>query len=327
MSTRTELLNSVATTIADYREGEIDPPTAEHVDTWVKQFDEAAQPPLLSELDRLLKRTYVSRTDCRKFLSGLITNKDFGSTDPVKFWRQVRFLNIQGAGNSQREMLVMFDEILQKVCALKITECGEKPITFLYLDDGIFSGYHVLNDLSGWIKTDAPGQANVRVVVIALHYGGEFNAKKGIAKVAASAGKQIEITWWRCLSIENRRTFADTSDVFWPVGLPNDADVQAYVKTLKYPPVFRKPGSIGENKFFSSEEGRNLLEQQFLQAGVRIRSQCPYLNVYQRPLGNMILETLGFGTPIVTYRNCANNCPLAFWVGDPWYPLFLRKTN
>lgn len=30
---------------------------------------------------------------------------------------------------------------------------------------------------------------------------------------------------------------------------------------------------------------------------------------------------------MVTFRNCPNNCPLAFWVGDPWYPLFPRLNN
>lgn len=54
---------------------------------------------------------------------------------------------------------------------------------------------------------------------------------------------------------------------------------------------------------------------------------CPYLNEYQRPLGNMVLETLGFGSMLVTFRNCPNNSPLALWAGDPWYPLFPRKVN
>jgi hypothetical protein len=96
---------------------------------------------------------------------------------------------------------------------------------------------------------------------------------------------------------------------------------------LKYKPVFRTPGNVGENKFFSCEDGRHLLEQEFLKAGAKIRSLCPHLNKYQRPLGNMVLETLGFGSLFVTFRNCPNNCPLAFWAGDPWYPLFPRKTN
>src|SRR5260370_16985000 len=105
---------------------------------------------------------------------------------------------------------------------------------------------------------------------MALHCGGEFNAMKGIEKAAASAGKQIEVTWWRCLTIENRKAFANTSDVFWPTSLPNDNDTQAYVRSLKYPPVLRNPGRIVNKKFFSSDEGRNLLEQNSFQAGYKI---------------------------------------------------------
>ena len=41
----------------------------------------------------------------------------------------------------------------------------------------------------------------------------------------------------------------------------------------------------------------------------------------------MILESLGFGSLVVTFRNCPNNAPLALWAGDPWYPLFPRRTN
>jgi hypothetical protein len=54
MKTRNELLTSIATTIQDYRAGEISKPTPAHVDRWVKQFDVAVQLPLLSELDHVL---------------------------------------------------------------------------------------------------------------------------------------------------------------------------------------------------------------------------------------------------------------------------------
>jgi hypothetical protein len=54
-----------------------------------------------------------------------------------------------------------------------------------------------------------------------------------------------------------------------------------------------------------------------------------------RPLGYDYLKSLGFGAILVTYRNIANNCPLALWWGDPnkayplnaWYPLFPRIVN
>jgi hypothetical protein len=326
-SKRNDLLESIGRTIRDYRATEIVAPTLDHVDTWIQQFDEEVQLPMLAELNHVLQRTYVSRAEARKFLSSLAKNKDFSGDDPCTFWEGVRFLDIQEEGNSQSEMLAMFDKVLREQCDLQIGECGEKPKVFLYLDDGVFSGNRVRNDLTRWVERDAPRQAEVRVVVMALHLGGEYYAKRGIRTAADNARKEISIAFWRCLSIENRKTYANSSDVFWPTHLPEDGLTKAYANSLKYPPIFRKPGSIGANKFFSSEEGRHLLEQELLKAGAKIRSECPYLNDYQRPLGNMVLDTLGFGTPIVTYRNCPNNCPLAFWVGDPWCPLFPRKTN
>jgi hypothetical protein len=37
-----KLLESIATTIADYRAGEIDAPTKEHVKRWVEQFPDGS---------------------------------------------------------------------------------------------------------------------------------------------------------------------------------------------------------------------------------------------------------------------------------------------
>jgi len=115
--------------------------------------------------------------------------------------------------------------------------------------------------------------------------------------------------------------------VLRPVAIRDDEGVNAYVAGMRFPPNLRTAGHVGGNGIFSSDAGRQLLEEEFLKAGVRIRQMCPHLNQYQRPLGNMILDTLGFGSLIVTFRNCPNNAPLAFWAGDPWYPLFQRTTN
>jgi hypothetical protein len=58
-----------------------------------------------------------------------------------------------------------------------------------------------------------------------------------------------------------------------------------------------------------------------------VRNMCPLLKDFHRPLGLVPLQTLGFGSTIVTFRNCPNNCPLVLWAGHPWYPLFPRKNN
>jgi len=328
LSKRKRLIGSIAGTIADYRAGEIEPPTPEHVDSWVKQFDGGVQEPMLEELDYVLKETYYSRATVEEFLAKLVRSKKLTGEDPCSFWRSVRFLNIQDAGNSQREMLQILDALVRTECGPKTDEEGQASGPFVYLDDGIFTGNRIKNDLTSWIRSAAaPEQAKVHVVTIALHRGGQYYANTGLERSALETGKKIDVQWWRALEVEDRKTSIDSSDVLRPIVLPDDEVTQEYAKTLKYPIAFRKPGSVGENKFYSSEAGRHLLEQELLKAGARIRSMCPHLNVYQRPLGNMVLETLGFGALLVTFRNCPNNCPLAFWAGDPWYPLFPRKTN
>jgi hypothetical protein len=331
MSKRSSLLESIATIIADYRDGEIETLTPAHVDRWIQQFDTAVQEPILAELDHVFKQTYLSKTRVMRVLSGLVKNSKFAGENPGAFWKNVAFLNIQGGGSSQREMLEIFSDILVKECGLKVEDCGSESETFLYLDDAIFSGNRVRNDLMGWIKSDAPSTATVRVVVIASHSNGQEYAKRHIQQAAQTAKKQIKLDeWWRIVQLEDRKGHINTSEVLRPVSLPEDDLTTAYVEMLKdfgYPPILRKAGAMGDSRIFSSEAGRDLLEQQLLQAGLQIREDSPYLKENHRPLGYMVLKTLGFGALLVTFRNCPNNCPLAFWVDDPWYPLFPRKIN
>ena len=146
-------------------------------------------------------------------------------------------------------------------------------------------------------------------------------------KKLRQAKKDVKLNWWRCIEVEDRKDHVNTSDVLRPRNLGDDPLVAKYAATLKYPPSLRTQDSIGEHKFFSCEQGRGIFEQEMLKTGAMIRNMCPLLGKYQRPLGNMVLETLGFGSTIVTFRNCPNNAPLALWAGNPWYPLFERKTN
>jgi len=327
MNSRTRLLTSIATTIQDYRLGEIPEPTPDHVDTWVKQFDRTVQNSILMELDHVLDHTYINRANVIQFLTALLTNVKLAGSDPAEFWQAANFLNIQGGGNSQREMLNIFESLMRENLEFSIDDCGQSKTTFVYLDDVIFTGNRVLNDLRSWIQESAPKRATVHVITIGFHKGGQYYANNKIAAFAKENGKRIDVTWWRCIEIEDTKANIDNSDVLRPTHLPDDELVMSYASELRFPVKLRRPGGLGVQNFFSSEEGRDVLEQEFLKAGARIREMCPHLNKYQRPLGNMVLETLGFGSTLVTFRNCPNNAPLVLWAGDPWYPLFPRKTN
>lgn len=318
-----QLCASIAATIADYRADEIQARTPDDVDRWVRQLDADVRIPILRELDHVLRRTYFSQGRVTRYLQWLRSHAPLVGPRPEEFWCSVRLLELQEPGRSQGAMLEVLRD-LHEVGAARDT-----ATTFLYLDDGVFSGNQISRNLAYWIRDDCPAEARVEIACLALHTGGQWNAIRPTGYVEAAkakTGKAVEIGWWPEMKLENRLAYANVSDVLWPTALPDDDRVQAYADTL--PNVhFRSSRSVGRLSLFSSPEGRHLLEQELLKAGARIHEIAPHLNGYQRPLGNSVLDSLGFGSMIVTHRNCPNNAPLALWVGDPWIPLFPRRTN
>lgn len=329
MRERQTLLMSIAQTIQDYRDGSLQKPITDHVDHWVRQFDAGVQLPILREMDHVLKNTYFSKAKVFEFLREAIRTEELTGANPRSFWQSANFLDIQGGGASQTDMLALFSEVLREEFGFGIEDCGQGNDVFIYLDDGIFTGNRVWRDLEKWVLNEAPASATVHVICIVLHRGGQYYANKRIQAAVRAAGKNIDIKWRPrpAIELEDRKTFSATADVLRPTEIPDDQAVKDYVAGMKFEPTLRVPGNPGAAGLFSSDAAKILLEQEFLKAGVRIRQMCPNLGNTQRPLGHMTLETLGFGSLIVTYRNCPNNAPLAFWVDAPWYPLFPRTTN
>lgn len=337
MSERKSLLASIAETIADYRDGEIDFPTPDHVDRWSRQFDADVRVPLLREFAHTIGATYLSKETMSGFFRRQIRHKEIAGADPCGFWRKAHLLDIQQNGHSQSDIRVLFADALKKECGIKsLSECGSADEVFVYLDDVLFSGSRIGNDLAEWIQTDAPDRATVHIVVMAAYRFGEWKCMERLREAAAAAKKKISFHVWAALRLENRVRYEKQSEVLWPVVLPDDAALQAYMADeKKFPFKPRTPGGTPEHKLFSSEEGRQLLEREFLMAGMRIRSFSQNPSRALRPLGFSPFG-LGFGSTIVTYRNCPNNSPLALWWGDPaaskghpfskWYPLVPRKT-
>lgn len=149
-----DLLQSVASTIGDYREG-LQPMTPQHVRDWISQFDPAAQAPMLVELDHVLKLTYFSKARCHDFILSLVNNSKFTGGDPATFWRRVNFLGIQQLGGSQLSMLQTMDAVLRETLGFGISECGSDSGLYIYLDDAMFGGMHVIRDLSNWVRSTA----------------------------------------------------------------------------------------------------------------------------------------------------------------------------
>ena len=324
MAERENLLASIASTIKDYRAGEIAEPTPEHIDRWIKQFGDDVQVPMLRELDHILKRTYCSKDKALSLLRTLVHRPPNRSTQSVfSFWQRAQILNVQQNGESQSVMRSLFGGVLHFECGLDIDQVTPDGQTFVYLDDALFTGNRIIRDLADWMP-QAPAKTTVYVCVFASHPGGEHWCQTRVSQIADQFKKDIHLQFWRFYGFENRRTYRNYSDILWPTfNIGGDDNFQP-----------RQPGSRASS-IFSNEAGRQLLERELYNAGDKTQGFAANPNPILKPLGFSPFYP-GFGSLFVTYRNCPNNCPLALWYGDPsfgpnhpfgrWYPLFPRKT-
>jgi len=336
MSQRDDLLASIAHTVRDYRAGEIATPSPDHVDRWVRQFDAGVQVSLLIEMDHALKHTYFAKSAVAGFFAHQIKHQGIAGASPCDFWKAAHVLDIQEQGHSQREIRQLFGTALREQCGFGLKDCGAAGGAAVYLDDALFTGSRIGNDLSTWITNKAPAEFTIHILVIATHRLGEWQCTDRLKKAATDAGKKMHIHFWAAIRLENRKANRNASEVLWPTAIPQDPSLQAYLaQEKKFPFQPRQPGGKLEHGVFSSEAGRQLLEEQLLLAGMRIRSFSKNPSPALRPLGFSPFG-LGFGSMIATFRNCPNNAPLALWWGDPdappghpfrhWYPLLPRKT-
>lgn len=335
MAEADDLAATIAATASDYRSGELPSPTAAHVQRWVAQFPEAVQVSLLRELSHVLGRTYMSEASVREFLLELITSQDVAGSDYCGFWKSANFLDIQQHGHSQEEMLALFASVMVETCGFDISECGSADGPYIYLDDALFSGSRLAQDIEAWAaEPGVPDSIDLKVIVLAAHTSADWYLEdKRLPAISQGCGKNISLEVWRQDTYENRKYYSSASQVLWPVELPDEPSVAAYANAQKFPFSPRAVGGVVSP--FSSEEGRQLLERELLVAGMRIRGFSQNPGYSMRPLGFSPFG-MGFGSMVVTYRNCPNNAPLALWWGDPdaaawhpfsnWYPLFPRKT-
>ncbi len=333
MSERTDLLASVANTIKTYRKGEIPEPTPEHVGCWLEQFTPAAQLPFLREFDYVMKESFLARNRIENFLDELIKNPKIVGSHPDLYWSLVNFLDIQKNGNSQAEMLSIFAKKIKYQYGINIKEDGCINGEFIYIDDVIFSGTRVIQDLEPWIFNQAPELAVINIIVIASHSGGEYHAHTRINNAIEKSGKKITVNYWCEFEVETRKSYRNRSQILWPTAIPRTTEVQAYMSLHSNSPFIpRQAFNTSVSSPFSSEAGRQILESEFFIAGAKIIAMSKNPKQVMRPLGYSFFG-VGFGSMIVTYRNCPNNCPLAIWWGDPevtsgalnWYPLMPRK--
>ena len=351
-----ELLQSISATIADYRQGEILPPDADHIQRWVYQFESAERFTILREMDRLLRSHYLSRSQVEGKMRQLIQQEKFFGKDLGAALQRTHFLRFSGESNSQGDLLSILDNIVRARIGQEINAHIAFPNNYIYLDDCLFSGNTALNDLRYWLPRAAPN-ITLHVIFLVAYSRGFHHLNREVARLAQQCRVSVQYFATRILqndrvsgAIDERsaqvKKNALNHEAFWPHTLYGDKLSDNYLASLRercqskgvattsFIP-FRPVDIPARETTFSSPQARHVVESAFLKAGLRILGRCKFPKPELRPLGYERLEPLGFGAVTVTYRNVANNCPLVWWWGDSresyplntWYPLFQRKTR
>lgn len=329
------LIGQLLLIAGDYRQD--DPErrlTRERAENWLSQFPSAERNDILSETVNLVGHAYVSRGMATNLLKKVLRKDLFGGSTIHSHCKtelaRTGWLVTQPESSSQADLLRLLDEVLDdSFRGLARTHGDHQAARYVLLDDALFTGITVRDGLLAdhhgrpvidWTPTDA----EIWVVVPACFKEGWAYAKQRVNPHLQ--GRRLERHCHGDLEFSGREGSAH--DVLWPTeiairGLANSA-VNAYVAeeqaalTEKRPgrSIFREGARASDAGMFSSVQRRDLIEARFLEAGVRIRAERDHeLRADDRPLGFEKLKGLGFGAPVITYRNAPNNAPLVLHEG------------
>ena len=337
------LSQSICVTLADYRQGEIPARTPADVDRWISQFDKTDRDIVLQETDTLLKKHYVSGNAASAFIDSIWKTPKLMGASAASTVGGFKFLDIARKGASQKAMLALARSSLKLALGLDLDTCGKSPTAYVYIDDCLFSGNTVVHDLKDHIPNLVKNSV-LHMVFLGGHNGGIRYIDKALGSVLAKRGIKHHVWTIPTHTFQNLPWESGAFQPMWPTEVKGDKFVDGYVARVQKacegkaftPRVFR-PQVRATEDVFSSPAARQAVESAFLRKGAFIVAQCQDPKDSMRPLGYEYLTSLGFGALIVTYRNVANNCPLALWWGDPtaskshplskWFPLIPRRSN
>ncbi|MBD2139277.1 hypothetical protein H6F32_17265 [Anabaena sp. FACHB-1237] len=341
---RQNLLESITTTISDYRLGEIPPMTTDHVDRWVSQFDNDEQLIILAEMNYLLSKYYISKSKAESFITEILTSEIIFGKNPSEVIPSFQFLDIQRKGSSQKDLLRLANEITMRQYGITINKPYSQPLGYIYLDDCLFSGITVYYDIERWLDQAIPN-TTIYLIFLGRHISGvSYYIDRKLIPLAQR--RSVSVNTGSFLKFDNNiSSNQEIYECLWSKEIFDDELVNNFVKIVNEnsakksvnPRIFRPDRLPNTETLFSTPEVRNIVESAFLRKGAYITSLPKNRQPSMRPMGYEYLESLGFGSVFITYRNIANNCPLVLWWGDTsypsshpfskWYPLFPRKVN
>jgi len=321
----------LADILKDYRVSELRNPKKENITLWLSQFSPQNQEIILDEMINICNKLYLTEMEVDNFLKGLVSNEKLTNSDSKSFWSNVSLLNIQQNGHSQSIMVSKFQKIIFDETGITVAINDNTKSNFIYVDDFLFTGNRLYQDISNYFHTEATGKIDI-IYIGYFKQGQYYNGNRLKANF-----KNINIQFWRMFELENNTNCQNQSHILWPIeNIKGNIEVVSFLKHYgdKDHTIYRnldqpKGPYCESDNLFSSEYNRQILEKEFTLAGLKIINKIGI--GYWKPLGFSPFNNLGFGAMVFSYRNCPNNTPLCLWWGDwngnsIWYPLFQRET-
>ncbi|MDI1222344.1 hypothetical protein [Acinetobacter sp.] len=315
MMTNEEICQSIANIIYSYRDGEFGAYDYDHVERWASQFDSTERALVLEETNKILKRNYICKGSFEEFVDIIVNSNQVYTGDKELYWRNVSALNIQINGNSQHELNVILNNKFFGLYGVQ-NLIGKTSTEYIYLDDFIFSGNRLYQDMELWLRNSAPYICRVCILTIGWYSSGQWSTQKKLEALVNQLGKNIKFVFnsYQDFRLENRLYRRNFSEIFWPTSsvqvLP---EVANFIVTENFNPIYRDVNGI-KNQVFSSLR-REEYEKIMLKYGLKIMSFPSQNSPVVKPLGYSTFRGFGFGSTMFSFRNCPNNNPLAFWWG------------
>lgn len=339
MNDRDSNISKLANIVGGYRQDELKSRTdEERIANWLAQFDERAQDVIIEETAHVFGRLYYDWEKIDRFLESIIQrllerSDGNGNLDDYCFY------DAQKEGLSQTKLVSRLLELAGQNHGLLLDRTpSERKTKFVYIDDGLFTGSHLVKDFRALLK-NLPENSTFEAVFIFGYISGIKYAREELRKLAKSKSIGIVIIAKEKM---NNRIYSPflgdgiirLQDWLWPDdSSEREPSVERYASTLDghgYP-IFRDKALSDLSQIFSSEGNREILEREFLLKGIEILSSIENSKGL-RPLGYSPYDSLGFGAFCASDINVPNTCPLALWWslpvnGKDWVPLFPRRVG
>lgn len=327
----------IAKIIQNFRRGELSKELdAAHVCRWVSQFDEADREMILAETYRVLSYYYFSEEKIFGYVDWVLSclEKETSLRDCI-------YLAVQEKGSSQKLLLNRVGDIYEmKGIPYSETDCKHELSagTYVYIDDGSFSGRRMTDDLMPVISKMSSGSRLFVFHMIVFQNGYEYFKEKLIEK-AQRSGISVCFKFGRML-FDRKELSAERVDTVWPYAASQNIPcIKEYERKLRQSGkhlyyLYCSYGREYRSGLFSGAEAAQRMAVAFLQKGIEICNASP--NISFLPLGKSVVHGFGFGSFCATDWNIPNNCPLVLWWGDiedpssfsgNWYPLLPRRNN